>query len=102
MTADEKSELEGMRNDLALFKLDVIERLHSVALQVERLCATTRLEIDQLKHQCDERHTSNVQRIDSLASDERKASGFIERLKGMALPVAICLSVVALVLNIFM
>lgn len=100
MTAEERSQIAQLTTELTAFRLQIVERLGAIERDLSKLCATTRLEIEHLKQQCDERHGHNAHAIAALEQEERKTASFTERLKGMALPIAVCLSVLALVLNI--
>jgi len=100
VTAEERSQIAALITELGAFRLQIVERLGAIERDLSKLCATTRLEIEHLKQQCDERHGANADRIKELSAEERKATSFSDKLKGMALPIAVCLSILALVLNI--
>lgn len=102
MTAEERSQIAALTTELGAFRLQIVERLGAIERDLAKLCTSTQLEISHLKQQCDERHGANADRIKELSAEERKTASFTERLKGMALPIALCLSVLALVLNIFL
>ena len=100
MTAEERSQIAQLTTELTAFRLQIVERLGAIERDLTKLCTSTHLEIAHLKTQCNERHGHNADAIAKIAQDELDSHGFIERLKGAALPIAVCLSVIALVLNI--
>lgn len=100
MTAEERSQIAQLTTELTAFRLQIVERLGAIERDLSKLCATTRLEIEHLKMQCDERHGHNAKDIEELKHGDKESYGWQQKLKGMALPIAVCLSVLALVLNI--
>lgn len=100
MTAEERSQIAALTQSLNEFRVQVTGQIAELSGEVKRLCATSRLEIDQLQKQCDERHGLNAKAIEDLEHGDRESYGWQQRLKGMALPIAVCLSILALVLNI--
>jgi uncharacterized protein YcaQ len=100
VTAEERSQIAALTTELTAFRLQIVERLGAIERDLAKLCTSTHIEIEHLKRQCDERHGLNAEAIKELEHGDRQSYGWQQKLKGMALPIAVCLSVLALVLNI--
>jgi hypothetical protein len=102
MTAEERSQIAALTQAMNDLRVQVVERLGALEGKFRAMCETTNLEIEHLKHQCDERHGANAKAIENLGKEERASFGLRSKLAGMGVPVAICVSVVAVILNIFL
>lgn len=52
------------------------------------------------REMCEERYRNVAERLEHLECAERRQFGFRHRLQGMAVPVAICLGVISLILAV--
>lgn len=90
MTVHETKVLEALTATMAALKEEV--HIHM---------ALTKQTFEKFKELCDERHGIHPGRLAKLEAADAEKHGAIERIKGMGVPVAICVSVVAVILNLF-
>lgn len=74
--------------------------LYGLAGDVKSLRATTEQGFRFIQERCDERHGANARRIEGVEQAERGAASFMDKLRGAALPISLCVAAIALVLTV--
>lgn len=102
MTKTEAAQIERLTGVVAELQVQIA----TLTERIEGLCelrnsqdALAASRLRSLEERCNERHGELARRVKELESEERTTYGWRERLAGMGVPVAICVSIVAVVLG---
>ena len=74
--------------------------VNELAKQSACLKSTVELQYRHMRDICDERHGANARAIVDLRRQDRTNSTTLDKLKGMGVPVAICIAVVSVIVGV--